>query len=109
MRFRLDHVADARLRAEYGVDSSGLFIEVFLADEVEPTVRFADDVDGWDQRPPLFWQAADVLVTLGFFTVAELNDAMGVIERGVPPPRMPRRLRVVAELVENLREACESA
>jgi hypothetical protein len=41
--------------------------------------------------------------------VSEIHDAIEAIEAGVPLARLSRRLRAIAELVENLREACEGA
>lgn len=109
MRFRLNHPVDRRLHATYGDEGKGFFVELFFVGDSqdEPTVRFGGaDGEPWSVRRPLFFEAVDVLVLNAFITVSEVHDAMDLLDRGVPVARMSRRLRVVAELVANLREVC---
>lgn len=109
MRFRLDHPVDGRLHAEYGDEGKGFFVELFFVGDSqdEPTVCFGGaDGEPWSVRRPVFFEMVDVLVLNGFITVSEVHDATEALERGVPVARMPRRLRIVAELVTNLREVC---
>jgi hypothetical protein len=110
MRLRLGHPVDGRLHAEYGTEREGVFIELFLLGDNadEPTVRYGgSDGEPWDATPSVFWQAVNVLVVHGFVSVSEVHDAIEAIDAGAPRARLSRRLRAIAELVENLREACD--
>jgi hypothetical protein len=110
MRFRFDNPTDRRLRTEFGNEGDGFFVELLFVDDDQPTVRFGgSDGEEWDPARPLFWEAVNVLALLGFVSVSEIHDAMEALDRSVPPVSMNKRLRAVAELVQNLREALEAA
>ncbi len=107
MRFRLDHPHDRRLRAEYGWDAAvGFFVEAWFPHDTKPTLSFsALDDEGYDQRRPLR-QALEVLAELGFFTLTDLDEAIRSGDE-LLPEEMPKRLRRVAEVVENFKAGAD--
>jgi hypothetical protein len=100
-RHRIDHPTRNHVHAIYGHDAViGFFVDVFIENREKPIASYDFFQPTFNRERPLM-ACLDFLVSEGFFTADDLEDALVYLQDGSPKPRDMR----VVEIVMNMKLA----
>ena len=96
-RFRIDHPLKPELHAEAGYDPvMGFFVDVMREGRSRPVKSYDHFNPMFNRERPLIG-CLDFLVSEGFFTGDQLEDALVFLQDGEPEPDDMRVVDVVSE------------